>query len=106
MSSSIYARRFLAAAFAVTFLLALAASHASAQAVTPTPQQQLGSNVFFDTNLSEPAGQGCVSCHDPAFGFADPDQNLPVSEGVIPGRFGNRNSPSAAYAVFFPTFTL
>ncbi|MEK6699556.1 MAG: cytochrome c peroxidase [Nitrospirota bacterium] len=106
MSTSIYARRFLAAVFAVTFLLALAASHASAQAVTPTPQQQLGSNVFFDTNLSEPAGQGCVSCHHPAFGFADPDQNLPVSEGVMPGRFGTRNSPSAAYAAFFPTFTL
>ena len=71
-----------------------------------TPQQELGKNVFFDINLSEPAGQGCVSCHDPAFAFTDPDQNLPVSEGVIPGRFGNRNSPSAAYAVFFPTFTL
>lgn len=71
-----------------------------------TPQQQLGKNVFFDTNLSEPAGQGCVSCHEPAFAFTEPDQSLPVSEGVIAGRFGTRNAPSAAYAMFFPTFTL
>lgn len=71
-----------------------------------TPKEQLGKNIFFDSNLSEPAGQSCSSCHDPAFGFADPDQNLPVSEGVIPGRFGGRNSPSAAYATFSPLFTL
>ena len=43
--------------------------------------------LYNDLDLSEPAGQGCVSCHDPGFGFADPDQHLPVSEGVIPGRF-------------------
>lgn len=71
-----------------------------------TPQEELGKMLFFDTDLSEPAGQACASCHDPAFGFAEPDQNLPVSEGVIPGRFGTRNSPSAAYAVFNGEFTL
>ena len=68
--------------------------------------EQLGKSLYFDTNLSEPAGQSCASCHDPAAGFADPDQNLPVSEGVIPGRFGGRNSPVAAYATFTPLFTL
>ena len=71
-----------------------------------TAKEQLGKNIFFDTNLSEPAGQSCSSCHDPAFGFAEPTQNLPVSEGVIPGRFGGRNSPSAAYATYSPLFTL
>lgn len=71
-----------------------------------TPMEELGRDLFFDANLSEPAGQSCASCHDPAFGFAEPDQGLPVSEGVIPGRFGTRNAPAAAYAVFFPTFTL
>lgn len=60
--------------------------------------------MYFDTNLSEPAGQSCASCHHPTAGFADPDQGLPVSEGVIPGRFGNRNSPSASYALFYPKF--
>ncbi|MEN8258814.1 MAG: cytochrome c peroxidase [Thermodesulfobacteriota bacterium] len=79
----------------------------SASAVqAQTPQEQLGDFLYNDLALSEPAGQGCVSCHDPNFGFADPDQHLPVSEGVIPGRFGSRNSPSAAYALFFPEFTL
>ncbi len=83
------------------FCLAFAGT---ASALTNT--EQLGKNLYFDTNLSEPAGQSCSSCHDPAAGFADPDQNLPVSEGVIPGRFGGRNSPAAAYATFNPLFTL
>ncbi len=71
-----------------------------------TPQEQLGKNLFFDISLSEPAGQTCASCHDPNTAFAEPDKTLPVSEGVIPGRFGTRNSPSAAYAVFNGQFTL
>ena len=70
-----------------------------------SPQQLLGKFLFFDENLSEPEGQSCASCHHPDAGFADPDTHLPVSEGVIPGRFGGRNSPSAAYAVFFPEFS-
>ncbi|OGP11325.1 MAG: hypothetical protein A3G39_07680 [Deltaproteobacteria bacterium RIFCSPLOWO2_12_FULL_43_16] len=89
--------------FAIAALLTIFGRTVFAQSLTP--QQQLGKDVFFDVNLSEPAGQSCASCHDPAVGFTDPDKNLPVSEGVIPGRFGTRNSPSAAYAVFFPTFT-
>lgn len=71
-----------------------------------TAKEALGKKLFFDENLSEPNGQACASCHLPSAGFADPDQNLPVSEGVIPGLFGGRNSPSAAYAVFSPEFTL
>lgn len=94
----------------MTTRLALAAAFLLAPLVTPaqplTAMEQLGQSLFFDQNLSEPAGQACASCHDPAFGFAEPDQSLPVSEGVIPGRFGTRNAPSAAYAVFFPEFTL
>lgn len=71
-----------------------------------TQQEELGQFIYFDENLSEPAGQACASCHDPNAGFADPDDQIPVSEGVIPGRFGTRNSPSSAYAMFFPNFTL
>lgn len=87
----------------VLTLVAVAAARAQ------TPQEELGRKLYLDTNLSEPAGQGCVSCHDPAFGFVDPVNvvtGMPVSQGVIPGRFGQRNSPSAAYAVFSPLFTL
>jgi len=69
-------------------------------------KEELGKSLYFDENLSEPNGQACASCHLPSAGFADPDQNLPVSEGVIAGRFGGRNSPTASYAMFSPTFTL
>ena len=71
-----------------------------------TPKEALGKKLYFDETLSEPNGQACASCHLPSAGFADPDQNLPVSEGVIPGRFGGRNSPTASYAAFIPEFTL
>jgi cytochrome c peroxidase len=67
-----------------------------------TPIEELGEFLYFDANLSEPAGQSCASCHDPDFGFADPDRGLPVSEGVILGLFGGRNSPSSAYAMYAP----
>lgn len=94
--------------FAFISVLVLSAV-AAVGAQAATPQEELGRKLYFDTNLSEPAGQGCVSCHDPAFGFVDPVNALtgtPVSQGVIAGRFGQRNSPSAAYAVFSPLFTL
>jgi cytochrome c peroxidase len=68
-----------------------------------TPQQMLGEFLYFDENLSTPTGQSCASCHDPGFGFVDPDSDLPVSQGVLPkNRFGNRNSPSSAYAMYAP----
>ena len=71
-----------------------------------TDQEQLGRFLYFDVNLSINQNQACASCHLPVVGFADPDQNLPVSEGSIAGKFGSRNSPSASYAAFFPEFTL
>ena len=62
--------------------------------------EKLGEFLYFDENLSNPDGQSCASCHDPAFGFDDPDSGIPVSEGVIPGLFGGRNSPISAYAMY------
>lgn len=67
-----------------------------------TPIEELGEFLYFDENLSEPSGQACASCHLPEAGFVDPDSDLPVSEGVIPGLFGGRNSPSSAYAMYAP----
>lgn len=61
----------------------------------------LGKAIFFDTNLSNPAGQSCATCHDPAAGFADPE-HLAVSPGAVEGRFGNRNGQSVSYAAFSP----
>lgn len=70
--------------------------------VNLTPVEELGRFLYFDENLSQPPGQSCASCHEPGFGFADPDSDLPVSEGVLPNRFGGRNSPSSAYAMYAP----
>jgi len=81
-------------------LVAVSAGFAQAE----TGEVLLGSFLYFDKNLSSPAGQSCASCHLPTAGFADPDQNIPVSAGVVPGRFGTRNSPSAAYAAYSPDF--
>lgn len=69
-----------------------------------TDKQWLGKQLFFDPNLSLPPGQACVDCHSPAAGWADPNKKLPTSKGNVPGLFGNRNSPSAAYASFSPDF--
>ena len=61
----------------------------------------LGALLYSDTALSQPDGQSCASCHTPGAGFADPDSDLPVSEGVLPF-FGGRSSPSSAYAAWSP----
>lgn len=73
-------------------------------AVQTSKLAELGKQLFFDTTLSEPAGQACASCHLPTSGFADPDRELPVSRGVHPDRFGERNTPSIAYSMFSPAF--
>ena len=67
-------------------------------------QARLGRLLFFDATLSEPAGQSCASCHDPAAAFTDPDTARPVSKGVHRERFGSRNAPSAMYMAFSPAF--
>jgi len=66
----------------------------------------LGRHIFFDTNLSEPPGQSCASCHAPEVGFTAPDPEVnaagAVMPGALPGRSGNRKPPSAAYATPSP----
>ena len=68
--------------------------------------RSVGKELFFDQNLSSNGNQSCASCHDPAAGFADPDVTAaaPVSEGSVPGQFGNRNAPTAAYSSLVPQF--
>ena len=67
----------------------------------------LGRKLFFDTTLSSPPGMACVTCHDPTAGFSYPEsevnQNMGPVPGVIPGRFGFRKVPTAAYSSFLPT---
>ena len=59
----------------------------------------IGKAIFQDTNLSNPAGTACISCHRPESAFADP---RPVSSGAEGGRPGRRNAPSLMYAALIP----
>lgn len=79
-----------------------AAASATADEDRRVREAALGRLLFFDPNLSQPAGQACASCHDPATAFADPDASRPTSKGVHRDRFGPRNTPTALYAAFSP----
>jgi cytochrome c peroxidase len=76
-----------------------------ADEVTLSPKESLGKLLFFDGMLSTPPGQSCSTCHSPAAGFGQPNQQLPVSRGVHPDRFGNRNDMTVAYASYVPPLT-
>ena len=95
----------MVAVVAITALLLVLVIAGQGMAKDALPhKEKLGEALYFDENLSEPAGQACASCHLPEAGFVDPDWLLPVSEGVIPGLFGGRNSPASAYAMYAPPF--
>ncbi|WP_010583510.1 cytochrome-c peroxidase [Schlesneria paludicola] len=90
----------IVAAIFFVFLIAVSAGHAQ----DLSPIEQLGKELFFDTNLSVPAGQACASCHAPETGFTGPSSDVNQQTGVYPGaepsRFGNRKPPSVAYMSF------
>jgi len=81
--------------------LAVLVGTAVAQA-SLTPQEQLGKFLFFDQNLSLNSNQSCAACHAPSVGWTGPDEAInahgAVYEGSIPGAFGDRKPPAAAYA--------
>jgi len=76
---------------------------ASLNSATPGTTVALGRLLFFDTNMSDPKGQACASCHATTTSFSDPFHNA-VSPGAFSGRFGNRNAPTASYTMFNPPF--
>jgi len=73
-----------------------------------SPKEVLGKSIFFDETLSINGNQSCASCHDPEWGWTGPDSVInahgAVYEGSIPGRFGDRKPPTAAYATTSPIF--
>ena len=62
----------------------------------------LGSLLYHDSNLSNPIGQSCASCHDINNGFTDPNSANPSSVGADQQSFGIRNSPTTSYSAFIP----
>jgi cytochrome c peroxidase len=73
----------------------------SPERATPMTKEQLGAQLFNDPRLSEPHGQACADCHDPALAFVDPEGDR-ISAGAIRDRFGPRNAPTVLYARFIP----
>lgn len=89
----------------LAFLICTAFS-AVGRAAELTALEQLGKQIFFDTNLSSPAGQSCASCHSPETGFSGSNSQINLATGIYPGavvgRFGNRKPQTVAYASFSP----
>ena len=83
-------------------MLSLAAAPVFASNGRVAPKVRLGAFLAGDRSLSDPDGQACADCHFPRAGYADPDQDLPVSQGVLPGLFGGRNAPTWAYTAWSP----
>ena len=100
----------LAAVIAVAASLLISSLIAQSAPPKLSAIEELGKRLFFDRNLSSPAGQDCAACHAPSVGFTGPDEHANkaagVYEGAVKGRFGNRKPPAAAYAGWSPKFHL
>jgi cytochrome c peroxidase len=78
-----------------------------AHADAPDSLEALGEALFFDTALSLNRTQSCATCHDPEKGFVDPRAFDAASAGSLGDdgvSIGDRNAPSAGYAMFSPGF--
>jgi cytochrome c peroxidase len=102
-------KRILVAFFIAAVAIALVATFASAGSPL-TPKEELGKALFFDEKLSFNENQSCATCHAPEAGWVGPDSNFnahgAVHEGSIPGAFGDRKPPSAAYATQSPILSV
>ncbi len=96
----------------------LGAPTASVRGQTPAPlpradgekglseAQLLGKRLFEDTNLSEPRGLSCQSCHVPSHAFQGNNGSpIPgIAAGSTPDRIGRRKSPTLMYKTYSPAF--
>lgn len=68
----------------------------------------LGSQLYSDQNLSLDRTQSCATCHSLEHGFVENRRFggtlHPVSRGDDRVSFGDRNAPTAGYAMFSPDF--
>ena len=76
-------------------------------------KEKLGKSLFFDKSLSLTRNTSCATCHNPEHGFIDARHTLAGSNHVVEGALsvgddgvslGGRNTPTASYAMFSPTF--
>ena len=100
---------FVLTALTTSYLLTGCGSGQSTSTVPALSPAQLGQQLYFDTNLSANRSQSCATCHAPEAGFADPRKSGAdgaVSLGDNGKSLGDRNAPTAAYAMFSPDFQL
>jgi cytochrome c peroxidase len=94
------------AAIAAALASGLSLTPAVASAAELQPIEELGRQIFFDTQLSLRKNQSCASCHVPEAGWVGKDSKINeaggVYEGSIAGEFGNQKPPSSAYATLAP----
>lgn len=73
---------------------------------------ELGAALFADKNLSRDRNQSCASCHNPEHGFIDNREDNTSREGIASAgslgdnlvSVGDRNAPTASYALLSPSF--
>ena len=77
--------------------------------VTVTATSTLGEKLYRDKRFSVNLNQACITCHEPSQGFSASRpgavQQGSVVQGSVPGRFGDRKPPTAAYATIAPLFS-
>ena len=90
----------------ITFMLSACSSGSGPVFKT---EEDLGEALFSDKNLSKDRNQSCASCHNPQHGFVDTRNNEALALGVSLGddnfSIGVRNTPTASYAMFSPSFS-
>ena len=70
-----------------------------------TSREKLGLRLFFDSDLSEPPGTACASCHDPRRAFTGNNSTMiGVAQGSRSDQFGTRDAPTAMYLATSPRF--
>lgn len=89
-------------------LLTKAGARQSPPSAQIDSMEKLGEALFFDTNLSMNRTQACATCHSPDHAFTDPRDSGGAGRAVSIGddghSMGDRNTPSAAYAMLTPDF--
>ena len=109
-----HSRALLNANFAaIAFLITACSGGGGSSAPAPQPafttKVALGESLFSDVNLSLDRSQSCQTCHNPDRAFIDDrldasGQIGAVSLGDDGTSLGDRNTPTAAYALLTPDF--
>ena len=95
----------IGSAVAVGILAAVASGARAGQEIATL--EGLGEALYFDVDLSRNRSQSCASCHNPEHGFVDPLETRAgraASLGDDGRSIGDRNAPTAAYAMASPSF--